>query len=77
MKAVLLLLFCFGILSVFSTSLRRVNFHEESYTRESVTYYTNGNLKCKTTVYYNRDESEEKRLPKVTGRMEHYVISQL
>lgn len=53
MKTVFLLLFCFGVLPVFSN---------EPHMKEFLDYYKNGSLKCKTIVIYNGGEGEEKTI---------------
>lgn len=65
MKAVFLLLFCFGMLPVFShthlLSVSTLTAHEP-HLKEFLDYYKNGNLKCKTIVIYNGGGSEEKTI---------------
>jgi hypothetical protein len=68
MKALFILLLCFGIVSAFctnpatlslsETSIARDSTKEEFTSKERLKYYKNGNLKRRRTVFYTMDGKE-------------------
>ncbi len=72
MKAVFLLLFCFGMVSAFSEIPTTVSFSkantakdstkEEFSSKEFLNYYKNGNLKRRRTIFYTMDGKEHQTI---------------
>jgi len=63
MKALFILLLCFGILTAFSApALTRGMSKHEPHMKEFLEHYKNGNLRSKTIVIYDKEGSEEKTI---------------